>query len=93
MAKFREEPTTFNFKRALNQSPFEQRWLTELKFGKVQNAPEQKSIKLTLDTKTLLLKPVGLTALQWKNKCKREHPMYSDSQITAYVDAKIEEDQ
>ncbi len=68
-------------------------WLTELRFGKIQNAPEQKSIKLTLDTKTLLLKPVGLTALQWQNKCKRDHPMYSESQIAVYVDAKLEEDQ
>ncbi len=68
-------------------------WLSLLSFGKTQSYEKQKSIKLTLDKKTLLLKPVGLTALQWKNKCKREHPAYTDSQIAAYVDAKLEEEQ
>ncbi len=61
-------------------------WFTQLRFTKAQNCPIQRTMKLTIDPTTLLLKPAMMTERQVKNKYKRSHPNASESEVAAFVE-------
>lgn len=65
-------------------------WFTRLSFGKVQNSPSQRNMKLTIDPTTLLLKPADPTERQLRERYKRDHPDAQDIEIAAYVEGRLD---